>query len=171
MTINIFFVIINIFFICIKIIIVRVVMTTIMNSIIVLINFNIVSLPIILINCTTTVTIILFHEHPHVTDQARASAREGGEEHLGLDQLHLCHGRRIQDGCGEDTSCTFFILDKLSAVSSKCEISLYCQVSPLGSDLTFSRLVVLPLPKEEVRLDKSVLSSVFISDIVPGCAA
>ena len=148
-------------------------MTTIMNSIIVLINFNIVSLPIILINCTTTVTIILFHEHPHdlVTDQTRASAREGGEEHPGLDQLHLCHGRRIQDGCGEDTSCTFFLLCKFSAVSSKCESSLYCQVSPLGSDLTFSRLVVLPLPKEEVCLYKSVLSCVSISDIVPGCAA
>ena len=105
MTINIFFVIINIFFICIKIIIVRVVMTTIINSITVLINFNIVSLPIILINCTTTV--ILLHERPHVTDQTRASAGEGGEEHPGLNQLHLCHGRRIQDGCGEDTSCTF----------------------------------------------------------------
>ena len=154
MTINIFFVIINIFFICIKIIIVRVVMTTIINSITVLINFNIVSLPIILINCTTTV--ILLHERPHVTDQTRASAGEGGEEHPGLNQLHLCHGRRIQDGCGEDTSCTFFLLRKFSPVSSKCESSLYCQVSPLGSDLTFSRLVVLPLPKEEVRLDKSV---------------
>ena len=41
------------------------------------------------------------------------------------------------------------------------------QVSPLGSDLTFSRLVVVPLPKEEVVVGGCVVVS---GGCAGGCA-
>ena len=41
-------------------------------------------------------------------------------------------------------------------------------MSPLGSDLTFSRLVVVPLPKEEVVVDGCVVGGGVV--VCGGCA-
>merc|ERR1719340_39649 len=66
------------------------------------------------------------------------------------DGEELVNSRHVQVREKEGRS-TLVLINCTAAMAGEYRMVV---VSPLGSDLTFSRLVVVPLPKEEVRLNK-----------------